>query len=348
MGDERGAIVFLLAAAAFALCAANPALGDERAAEGGAPAARRTLVVALAAPLDVSDAGLIVAKESGLFERAGLRVEFRLQTSDAGGIAEVAAAHADIGLAKAENFLKARGDGVPVVSFAAGLVESPVTFYALQSSGIHTPLDLVGKRVAYAPGAESAIVYEAMLARLSIARSRLREIQAPPGAGPLLDGAVDLAPLDATDALALERRGVRYATLKPAEFGVHKLGTVFFASETAMSADRDRLERFLKALIAGWDRAYGDGPASAAQIAGALGLEPAEVQRLMERQRPLLRPLAARFGEFGQEQWRQTEDILVATQILAEPVDLSTAVDFGALREAYRRTGALAPGPRVE
>ena len=349
MGNERSAFVFLSGVvAAFALIGANFAVGDERAADAAAPGASRHLVVSLGAPLDVSDAGLILANETGLFERAGLRVELRPQPSDADAIAAVAAARADIGLVKAESFLEARADGVPVVSFAAGLVESPVTFYALSSSRIHTPFDLVGKRIAYAPGAESAIVYEAMLARLSIPRSRLTEVQAPPGAGALLDGAVDLAPLGGADELALSRRGVRYTTLKPAEFGVHKLGTVYFASEKAMGEDRDVFERFLKALIAGWGRAYDDGPASAALIAGDLGLEPAQVLALMERQRPLLRPLAARFCEFEREQWRQTEDILVATQILAEPIDLSTAVEFGPLREAYRRTGALAPGQRFE
>src|SRR5208282_2031469 len=116
--------------------------------------------------------------------------------------AAVAAARADIGLVKAESFLMARADGIPAVSFAAGFVESPVTFYALSSSRIHTPFDLVGKRIGYAPGAESAIVFDAMLAHLAIPRSRLTEVQAPPGAGALLDGAVDLAPLDEADALA--------------------------------------------------------------------------------------------------------------------------------------------------
>jgi ABC-type nitrate/sulfonate/bicarbonate transport system substrate-binding protein len=92
--------------------------------------------------------------------------------------------------------------------------------------------------------------------------------------GALLDGAVDLVPLGETDELALNRRGVRYTALKPAEFGVHKLGTVYFASEKAIGENRGVIERFLKALIGGWDKAYDDGPASAAMIAGDLGLEP--------------------------------------------------------------------------
>jgi hypothetical protein len=78
-------------------------------------------------------------------------------------------------------------------------------------------------------------------------------------------------------------------------------------------------------------------------IASDLALEPARVRALMEEQRDLLRPMAARYCEFGREQWRQTEDILLSAQRLAEPLDLSAAVDFSVLREAYRRTGALAP-----
>jgi len=349
MKARRCVFLFLAAVlAALALFASTFGAVEARAAEVSTPSASRPLIVSLGAPLAVSDAGLILADETKLFERAGLRVELRPQPSDADAIAAVASARADIGLVKAESFLSARADGIPVVSFAAGLVESPVAFYALRSSRIHTPFDLVGKRIGYAPGTESAIVYEAMLARLSIPRSRLTEVQTPPGAAALLDGAVDLAPLGAIDELALTERGVDFTTLKPAEFGVHKLGAVYIAGEKAMGDDREVFERFLKALIAGWDRAYDDGPVSAALIAGALALTPAQVRALMERQRPLLRPLAARFCEFEREQWRQTEDILVATQVLAEPVDLSTAVDFGALREAYRRTGALTAGQRSE
>ncbi len=344
MRIHRGvSIVLSSVAAALVLLAANVVVGDERAAGASPPGATRHLVVSLGAPLDVSDAGLIIADDTQAFERAGLSVDLRPSPSDADAVAAVAAASADIGLTKAESFLKARADGVAVVSFAADLVESPVTFYALSGSGIRTPFDLVGKRVGYAPGAESAIVYEAMLARLGIPRSRLTEVQTQSGADALLDGAVDLAPLGPMDALALSRRGARYTTLKPAEFGVHKLGTVFFASEKALRENPDVFERFVEALIAGWRRAYDDGAASAALIGAKVGLEPAQVQTLMERQRPLLRPLAARFCEFGREHWTQTEDMLIATQFLAEPIELSAAVDFGPLREAYRQMGALAP-----
>ncbi len=64
MGNERSAFVFLSSVvAALALIGANFAIGDERAADASAPGASRHLVVSLGAPLDVSDAGLILADD---------------------------------------------------------------------------------------------------------------------------------------------------------------------------------------------------------------------------------------------------------------------------------------------
>ncbi len=206
--QRRELLLQLGAVAAFTLIGA----GAGRAAEPSVPAAIRPLVVALGAPLDPSDAGLIVAGAANTFENAGLRVDLRALTCDADVIAAVAGLRAGVGLVKAESFLEARAGGIPIVAFAAGLIESPATFYALSASGIHSPFDLVGKRVAYEFGGESAIVYEAMLARLAIPRSRLTEIPFPPSAKALVDGVVDLAPLEEADAIALGRLGARYLT----------------------------------------------------------------------------------------------------------------------------------------
>ena len=337
---RRGALKFGVAAALAAVAGRPAAAVDATplaAAEGG-----RRFVVCLGAPLDASAAGLIIAKSVGLFGRAGLDVELRPLASDAQAVAAVAAGDGEVGLVAAESFLRARASGVAVISFAAGLIESQVRFFALAAAGIRTPLDLVGKRVAYAPNGESATLYEAMLARLAIPRSRLTEIETVSGAAALLDGVVDLAPLDEAGEWRLIEKGARYTTLDPADFGVHMLDQVYFASEASVRDDRDRLDGFLKALIAGWERTYDDRVASAIEIARTLGQTPARVQASLGRLRQLLRPMAARYGEFEREQWRQTEDLLVARQVLVAPLDLSATVDFALLREAYRHAGALA------
>ena len=339
--SRRSALKFG-AAAAFAAVAGRAALAIERASRVAAVEGGGSFVVCLGAPLDASDAGLIVARSAGLFERAGLDVELRSLPSDAQAIAAVTAGFGKVGLVAAESFLRARAGGVAVTSFAAGLIESQVRFYALAAAGIRTPLDLVGKRVAYAPGGESATLYEAMLARLAIPRSRLTEIEMDGGPAALVDGVVDLAPLDEAGEWGLIEKGARYTTLNPADFGVHMLGQVYFASEASVRDDRDRLDGFLKSLIAGWERIYDDRVASATEIARTLGQTPERVQASLDRLRQLLRPMAARYGEFEREQWRQTEDLLMARQVLVAPLDLSAAVDFAFLREAYRHSGGVA------
>lgn len=79
---------------------------------------------------------------------------------------EVRAAPA-FGVTEGYAFLVARSKGAPIVAFGAGFLETPVVFYALEKSGIHTPGDLVGKRVGRRAGTDMAIAYDALLIRTS-------------------------------------------------------------------------------------------------------------------------------------------------------------------------------------
>jgi hypothetical protein len=56
----------------------------------------------------------------------------------------------------------------------------------------------------------------------------------------------------------------------------------------------------------------------------------------------LLRPFGARFGEFDDTHWRALEAILLQQRLLKQPVDLSKALTFEYLRDAYRKSGSLA------
>jgi len=79
---------------------------------------------------------------------------------------------------------------------------------------------------------------------------------------------------------------------------------------------------------------------SAAEIAAARPdrLTPDYVRFALDRQRQYLRPAASRIGEFSEAQWRSLNGTLVAQRLLREPVDLSQAVTYDFVRDAYRRS----------
>ena len=66
----------------------------------------------------------------------------------------------------------------------------------------------------------------------------------------------------------------------------------------------------------------------------------------LDRQREYLRPLASRFGELDEGQWRALQDLLFGQRLLDRRVDLAKAVTAEFLRDAYRRPYSAEPEAR--
>jgi ABC-type nitrate/sulfonate/bicarbonate transport system substrate-binding protein len=309
------------------------------------PAAAASASVRLDGPFDPRFAGEMVAERAGLFAGENLRIALRPGAPDAEPIPRVAGGDDTIGVAGAERFLLARGGGVPIVAFAAAYLESPVLLYAVETSGIRTPYDFAGKRIGHRLAGDTALIYDAMMTKLQLPRGETREVPAGPDLAPLLRGEIDVWPGHVgAEAYALKQAGVAANVISPASYGVHVPGTVYFASEKTLRDSPSLVRRFLHAVIAGWQFAYEDDAASVPLISSfdPAKLTPDLVRFALAQQREFLRPLGARFGEFDDTHWRSLQDILVQQKLLKEPMDLSRAVTYDFLRDAYRTTGALA------
>jgi hypothetical protein len=139
------------------------------------------------------------------------------------------------------------------------------------------------------------------------------------------------------DGLELERLNSEYRILRPDAFGVHVPGPVFFAQERTL-AQPNRLEKFLMAIAGGWSAAYADPSRTIPIIANSVGirLPLSLVSRLMDSQRSLLRPFGARFGEMGSIRIRTLQSQLLQRRTIQQPVDLTRAIKYDILKEAYR------------
>jgi ABC-type nitrate/sulfonate/bicarbonate transport system substrate-binding protein len=290
-------------------------------------------------PITPGLSGLVVATRAGLFERAGFLVELIPGGPDADAIGSVARGTAMIGLARADNFLVARSKGIPIVSFAAGYLESPAVFFVAKNSGIRTVRDFAGKRVGYRRGSQAAVVYEALMAKLEIPRNRIQEVAVGSDPAPLIGGKVDVWPGSIEEAAVLRQQNFEYAVIAPINFGIHVPGTVYFATEKTLRDNPALIRGFVRALIAGWELAYADPEKSIPLIVShdPFSLTPDRVRADLDLQREFMRPLAMRFAEFNQTQWRALREILLRHKLMIESVDLSTAVTYEFLREAYRK-----------
>lgn len=342
----RAGLPIILAgvAAAVALVAAGYLLRFQPRAAPRVPQAALFTTVYLNAPFDTGFAGEMVAARAGLFERAGLLVELRPGGTGADPVRLVSDGTDTIGVTGAENFLLARGNGAPIVAFAAAYLESPVVFYALEKSAIRTPSDLAGKRIGYRPGEGTAIMYEAMMAKLLLSRGMVREVKVGSDMAPFLRGVVDVWPGHAgLEAYTLTQEHIGYNVISPANYGVHVPGTVYFTAERTVRERPELIRRFLRTVIDGWELTYADYAKSIPLIASfdADRLTTDLIRFRLEQQRTLLRPLGARFGEFDDTHWRSLQAILIQQKLLKEPLELSSAVTYDFLSDAYRKSGWL-------
>jgi ABC-type nitrate/sulfonate/bicarbonate transport system substrate-binding protein len=285
-------------------------------------------------------AGEMLAERAGLFKAQGLAVTL-FEDVDAGAAIDAVASGRDaVGVTRADSFLVARSKGARIVAFAASFIESPVAFYVLKRSGLYAAQDFGGKRIGRRAGDDTEIAFEALATKLLLPRSTMHEFAVTSDLALLTEGKLDIWPghLGKED-YALTKLGVDYRIISPASYGVHLPGTVYFTSEAMLREHPGTVQSFLKSVIAGWELAYAD-PGRAVPLIESFGKEKlAEgyVGFALRSEREAVRPIAARFCEFDEAHWRSLQDILLSQRLIDEPVDISSAVTYEYLDEAYRK-----------
>jgi len=288
-------------------------------------------------------AGVMVAAGAGVFDREGLRLEIRPGSNADDPISSVANGSDTFGLTRADTFLVARAKGARIIAFAAGFIASPIVFYALKQSKIRTPLDFPGRRIGYRTDDDSALVYDALVARLGLPQSRIALVPVKDDVSMLLRGDVDVWPGHVgIEDYALNEKGADYNAINPAGYGVHLMGSVFIASEQTIAKHPQLVRRFFDGMIAGWNKVYGEAPTSVPMIVSfETRLTPEYVRFALDRQSEYVRTLAVRYGEFTDDQWRSLQAMLLSDRRLDATVDLRAAVNYEFLRDAYRKSLTL-------
>jgi ABC-type nitrate/sulfonate/bicarbonate transport system substrate-binding protein len=191
-----------------------------------------------------------VALEKGLYSKERLTVAIEPGGPGLDPIKLVASGADDIGLASYDQVLLAREKGIPIVAIAEDTTKSGVGFLSLASAGITKPSDFVGRKVGIMPGTDKGTVYEALMAKLGIDRSRIEEIPVAFDLNLLLNGTVEVFPSFITNQpIVAEQKGFQVSIVDPYEYGIRPGGNVYFVTETTLKTKRDVLKRFLKAEL---------------------------------------------------------------------------------------------------
>ncbi|HYN90686.1 MAG TPA: ABC transporter substrate-binding protein, partial [Thermoleophilaceae bacterium] len=200
-------------------------------------------------------AGIYAAQAGGHFEQAALDVAIRQPPDPAAPIKQVAAGRVDLAISYEPEVLRARDQGLRVVSVAA-IVQKPLTsIVSLPKARIREPADLEGKTVGTAGIDYQHAYLQTVLRDAGVDPSSVKELGVGFSLTPaLLTGKVDavLGAFWNYEGTELRLRGKRPRIIRIEDAGVPTYNElVLVANEDALERDGDKIRAFIGAVSRG-------------------------------------------------------------------------------------------------
>jgi putative hydroxymethylpyrimidine transport system substrate-binding protein len=276
-------------------------------------------------------AGIYAARGGGEFSDAGLDVEIRQPPDPAAPIKQVAAGRVDLAVSYAPEVLRARDEGLRVISVGA-LVRKPLTsIMSLPKAGIRTPADLEGKTVGTAGIDYQSAYLRTILTDAGVDPRTVTERNVGFGLTPaLLTGKVD-ATLGAFwnyegTELRLKDRDPRIIRMERAGVPAYD-ELVLVANEDALERDGGRIRAFISALARGTqDLAQEPARGIHALLHDNPDLDPKLQRAVVRVTMPLFLPPSGKpFGYQDPAGWQEFTAWMVENRLLTDTADATGA-----------------------
>jgi putative hydroxymethylpyrimidine transport system substrate-binding protein len=282
-------------------------------------------------------AGIYAAQAGGHFEQAGLAVEIRQPPDPAAPIKQVAAGRVDLAISYEPEVLRARDQGLHVVSVGA-IVQEPLTsIISLPEAKIAKPANLRGKTVGTAGIDYQSAYLQTILEEAGVPLDSVKERNVGFSLTPaLLTGKVDavLGAFWNYEGTDLKLRGKNPRIIRMEDAGVPTYNElVLVANRDTLERDADKIRAFIGALSRGV-RDLEANPDEA--IEGLLEANPdldPELQRaVVDVTLPLfVAPEGKPYGWQDPTQWDAFAAWMQENQLLERPPDVSASFDNGLL-----------------
>lgn len=219
------------------------------------PAQMEKVRVRLGWQINANSAGQLAALDNGFFREEGLDVDIQSGGLDNPSVKTLAAGSDDIGFANGPDLvISARAAGIPLKIVAVVQQRSYHAFFVREESGIFTPKDWEGRRVGVKYSSPTYLLYQMLLNRLGVDRSKIKEIPLEYSLQSFLDGKIDVYPGATTnEAISLEMVGLKLRTIHPSTYGVNTCGNVIFTTDKMIAERPEVVRRFVRAVLRGWE-----------------------------------------------------------------------------------------------
>lgn len=199
-------------------------------------------------------AGYYAAKEKGFYLDEGLDVDIRERNIQRNNIQQVIDGEAQYGVADSM-LLSYQAQQYPVVILAAIFQHSPNVLFTLKKSQIDSPYKLAGKRLTLYPKDTDGYAIFALLKEMGII-DKINRVPYTRELNSLIEGRTDAFPGYLSNELFfLKKMKVPTNVINPMNYGIDLYGDILFTNKTEVDNNPDRVQRFIRASIKGWQYA---------------------------------------------------------------------------------------------
>ncbi len=198
-------------------------------------------------------AGYYAAKEKGFYAEEMLDVTIQERISGVNNIDQVLKNESQYGVSDT-GLLEQRLLGNPVVVLASIFQHNPLVYITLKNSGIVSPYELKGKRVMEDTYDNAPLL--AMLYETGISSQQFIHLDNSFNPNDLINGKTDAMVGYLTDQVEyFKKHDIEINIIDPRNYGVDFLSDNLFTTEQEINQHPERVLRFLRASLKGWDYA---------------------------------------------------------------------------------------------
>lgn len=201
-------------------------------------------------------AGIVMAKEKGIYEKYGLDVDIIERDPKKNNVLQVVNGEVEYGIADS-SILLYRAQGYPLRVIASIFQHNPLVLLTRRDSGLLSPYDLKGKIVAYQQGLDDAAI-TAMLNFAGLKNGDYTHVPHDFEHKKLIRGEVDAIESYITnEPFKYKKSGHDINILNPMSYGIDLYGDNLITTDQEIKNHPDRVKRFVLATIEGWKYAFG-------------------------------------------------------------------------------------------
>ena len=158
------------------------------------------------------------------------------------------------GVCGADRIFTANKSGADLVVIGVVNYINPTCFIALDKWGVKTPKDFENKKVGVFTGNNTEMIYRTLVRKAGLDKSKIKEVEAPFDLASFIIGAYNIRSAYIFDeTVSLDNKGIKYTVVKPQDYGVSFIGTVYFTKKSTVEKEPELVQKFVNSIAKGWE-----------------------------------------------------------------------------------------------